>query len=130
MPIITSTDREEILTVLADNQHVIRLLDNWLEDAYFLEDHNGEKRVHAGLILAQETNTKKYVPYHASAMYGVGSDTAVGILDTEKFVTYDEVGIAPVAHAKVIQAHCYVFGGALGTISGTIKTHLKHIIWV
>lgn len=131
MPIVqTQTDREEILEVMADRRHVLRLKSNFLDAAYFTLDSSQHKYVRPGLILAQETNTNKYVPYNVSALYGVGSDTAVGVLDVFVDATLEDPAIAPVAHGKVIEAHSYVWGGALGTVAAAIKTDLDDIHWV
>lgn len=130
MPVIKQVDREEFNHVLMEPHLAQRLLDNFLDASYFTEDEAGEKRVDPGLVVAQETNTKKYVPYNASGLYGTGSDTAVGVLDKPYFVTHDDVAVAPVYHGKLIEAHCYVWGVAEGTISGTIKSALNMIEWV
>ncbi len=131
MPIAPVTiHREEILEVMADRAHLLRTKDNWLDKNYFTEDTNGQKYVRPGLVVARHTTTKKYVPYNASALYGAGSDTAVGILDTFEDATLDDPAIAPVMHGKAIEAHCYQWGGALGTVAAGVKTNLAQIEWV
>ncbi len=124
------TNREEFLEVMADREHVMMLKSNFLDRAYFLDDAALQRIVRPGMIVAKETNTKKYVPYHVSALYGVGSDTAVGILDVWQDATQEDPAVAPVFHGKVIEAHAYVFGGTLGTVAAAIKTDLNMIEWV
>jgi hypothetical protein len=128
-------DREEVLPIVVDPAHVLRLQSNWLKSSYFGVDKFNEIRVNPGLIVALDgntgTNQYKYVPYSSSASYGPSSSTAVGILEVIQFETYDEVAISPVVHGKVIEAHCYVYGAAAkGSIPAAVKTALKNIIWV
>lgn len=131
MPVQQSRrNREEFLQVLADDAHVMRLNSNWLDRAYFTDDDAQQRIVRPGLIVAQETNTKKYVPYNASALYGVGSDTAVGILEVVQDATQEDPSVSPVFHGKVIEAHAFVWNGTLGTVPAAVKTSLNMIEWV
>lgn len=123
-------DHEEILEVVADRAHVLRVKSNFIEDAYFTVNSRGQKYVRPGLILAQETTTKKYVPYHATAQYGVGSDTAVAVLDEFLDLTLGEEAVDPIFHGKLIEAHAYVWNGDLGTVADAIKTDLQMVKWV
>ncbi len=128
-------DREEVLPIVVDPAHVLRLQSNWLKSSYFTTDAFNEIRVNPGLIVALDgnaaTNPYKYVPYSSSASYGPSSATPVGILEVIQFETYDEVAISPVVHGKVIEAHCYVYGAATkGSIPAAVKTILDDIIWV
>lgn len=133
MPIsYTVKHRDEILTVVAEPTHVLRLKSNRLDRNYFTDDDSNQRHVRPGLILAQETNTNKYVPYNASALYGVGSDTAVGVLESFEDATQEDPVVAPVVHGKVIEAHCYLWGEApgQGTVPAAVKTSLDDIHWV
>ena len=128
-------NREEVLPIVVDPAHVLRLQSNFLLSSYFSTDSLDEKRVNPGLIVALDGNTGtdqyKYVPYSASASYGPSSATAVGILEVIQFETYDDVAISPIVHGKVIEAHCYVYGAtAKGSIPAAVKTALNNIIWV
>ena len=130
MPYINSIDREEFLEIKVPGGLFDRTNSNWLEDSYFVADsRTAQKYVRPGLIVAVDTDTNKYVPYNVSASYGTGSDTAVGILDTFEILTLGEVAVAPLYHGKVIEAHCYIFGGALGTITAAVKSDLPDIHW-
>lgn len=135
MPIATGSGRrrrEEFREIMANREHVMRLKSNFLDKNYFSEDAlTHQTIVRPGLVLAQETNTKKYVPYHASALYGTGSDTAVGLLDVFQDVTTEDGQIAPVFHGKAIESLIYLWGDAtLGTVPGAVKTALQMIEWV
>ncbi len=123
-------DREMIRQVLADSLHVQRLKSNHLDRSYYTDDAANQRYVRPGLIVAQETTTKKYVPYNASALYGTGSDTAVGVMVEFQDATNEDPAVDPVFHAKIIEAHCYVWGGALGTVPAGVKTALNMIEWV
>lgn len=125
------TDREEIREVVADRTHVMLLTSNFLDRAYFTDDAASQRYVRPGLILAKETNAGTYVPYNASALYGVGSDTAVGVLDVFQDATTESPAIAPVFHGKIIESLCYLWGDAtLGTVPAAVKTALTMIEWV
>ena len=131
-------DRQEILEVFADRSHVLRLSSNWLARTYFGFDPNNqlERLVVPGLILAQATTgtlANYYVPYSATAAYGAGSSTAVGVLGQLVDLSWNDEAVAPVVHAKLIEANCYVYGETQAqsqTISSTIKTQLAQIVWV
>jgi len=122
--------REEIREVFGNRSHIQTLLDNKLDRNYFTDDSTNHRYVRPGLILARETNTNKYVPYNVSALYGVGSDTAVGVLGEFQDATVEDPVVAPAYHAKVIEAHAYVWGGDLGTVAAAIKTDLNMIEWI
>lgn len=93
------------------------------------EDSNGHRYLYPGMIVAQSGTY--YVPYSAAASYGVGSDTAVGILPDFKDATLDtQPVIEPGYHGRVIEAHCYVLGGSVGTVPSAVKTALSDIYWL
>lgn len=133
MPISPSTiSNQEILEVVGDRSHVLRARSRWLDRNYFTTNARGQTFVYPGLVVAVDSTTNKYVPYNASALYGIGSDTAVGVLDDflDLTLTGKEEGVDPIVHGKLIEAHCYVWGGALGTISASVKSNLQQIEWV
>lgn len=123
-------DWEEILEVSFTDKNKSRALANLFDSQYILADAQGQKYVYPGLIVAQDTSTYKYVPYNASAAYGTGSDTAIGILDELLELGAGDQACTPVVHGEFIEANCRVFGLARGVISGTIKTQLVGIFWV
>ena len=133
MPIAptTTVHREEIQAVVAEPDHVLRDVSNLLERSYFNEDAAGQRIVRPGLVLARNSANNKYVPYSASVSYGLGSDTAVGVLETIQDCTYDEPLVSPVMHGKLIEDHCYVYGAtSKGSIPAAVKTSLDDIVWV
>lgn len=133
MPIAptTTVHREEIQAILADKRHVSRLNSNLLERSYFNDDAAGQRIVRPGLILAVNSANNKYVPYSASVSYGLGSDTAVGVLEVIQDLTYDEPLISPVWHGVLIEDHCYVYGAtSKGSIPAAVKSNLDDIAWV
>lgn len=137
MPIIVSKQRQEFLTILADNMHFMRAMKSRFLDVTYFTDQMGndpdrELVIPPGLVVALESSTKKYVPWNTSALYGVGSDTAVGVMDRfEIKPTHDDPVIDPITHGTLIEAHCWVYGSPLGTaIPAGVKTALDDIQWV
>lgn len=131
-------DRQEHLEIFADRAHVLRTKSGWLARTYFGFDPSTqlEHLVLPGLILAESSDVRLagyYVPYSATAAYGAGSDTAIGVLGQLVDLTYNDEAVAPVVHAKLIEAHCYVFPETQAqsrTIAAGIKTALNQITWV
>jgi hypothetical protein len=133
MPIspTTTIEREEVQVVVAEPDHVLRDTSNWLERSYFNADDSGMVRVSPGLIVARNSVNNKYTPYSASVSYGLGSDTAVGVLEVIQDATYDDPAISPVVHGKVIETSCYVYGAtSKGSIPAGVKSALDDIIWI
>jgi hypothetical protein len=129
-PTIT-VHREEIQAVVAEPSHVSRLASNFLDKSYFNTDAAGQVIVRPGLILGQNSTSKKYTPYSAGNCYGPGSNAAVGVLEVIQDCTYDEPLISPVWHGKLIEDHCYVYGATTkGSIPAAVKTALDDIAWV
>lgn len=122
-------DNENIHEVLVNRSHTQPGPSRMLEDAYFVADGYSNVRVKPGLIMALNTSSQKYVPWHTAAAYGPGSDTAVSLLDVFIDLTYGEVPVSGVSHAHAIEARCYVWGGNMGTIPAAVKTQLKLIEW-
>lgn len=129
MAYITSKDRKAILNIKSGH-HFDRLLSNWIDSSYIAQDSTGQKYVYPGVVVAVDSSTNKYVPYNVSASYGTGSDTAVGVMDEFIDVTLGDVSVTPIYQGKLIEAHCYAYGGAVGTVSNAIKTALAQIKWV
>lgn len=133
MPYMVSKKRQEFLEIKVPGSFYDRRKSNWLDSTYFVEDAEGQKYVRPGLVVAQNTSTHKWVPYSVTASYGPGSDgtaSKLGIMDTFEIVTLGDEAIAPLYHGKLIEAHCYVFGVAVGTISAAVKTALSDVEWV
>lgn len=130
MPYYTSRSRRPIHEVKHGHHHS-RLLSNWLDSSYIAADGTtGQKYVYPGLVVAVDSSTNKYVPYSAGASYGTGSNTAVGVMDEFLDVTFGDEAITPIWHGGLIEAYCYVYGSAAGTIAAGIKTSLDDIVWV
>jgi hypothetical protein len=124
-------EREEFQVVVVEPDHVLRLPSGFLERSYFSADASGNVRVSPGLILAKNSTSLKYTPYSATVSYGPDSDTAVGILEVPEDATYDDPGISPVVHGKVLEASCYVYGAtSKGSIPAAVKTALDDVIWI
>jgi hypothetical protein len=107
---------------------------------YFPADAEGDVLVRRGLVLAvvngglaeSEVTTSQpyYVPYHDGALYGTGSDAAVGILREGLDCTVTDHVIAAVNRGDAIEAHCYVGGGPLGDVDAAGEADLTLIKWV
>lgn len=126
--------RRSFLAILGvGDNFVSRRASNFLDSTYFVAGENGQKEVWPGLVVAQNTDTKKWVPYNVSASYGPGSDgtdSVLGIMDTFEDVSLGDQAIAPIFHGKVIARHCYVFGGDLDTVTAAVKTALPDVEWI
>jgi hypothetical protein len=86
--------------------------------------------VQGGLYESDMTISQPYyVPYSAAALYGVGSDEAVGILETTYDLTYSDWQITPVDRGSAFTKYCYEPGGPYGTISAAVRTQLSGIKW-
>ena len=124
--------RENIHNIKMPKSFYERGLSNWIDTSYFPNDSSGQIYVHPGLILAKYTSADsyKYVPYVSDASYGVGSDTAVGVLDIFLDVTLGEKDVSPIFHGSLIEDYCYVLGGTKGDISASIKSDIPDVYWV
>lgn len=122
-------DNENYHEVLVNRSHTQPGPSRMLEDAYFIADTYGNIRVKPGLIMALNSTSNKYVPWNTSAAYGPGSDTAASLLDVFVDLTYGEEPVSGVTQAHAIEAHCYVWGGDMGTVPAAVKTALKLIEW-
>lgn len=139
MPVLPSEiHRQEILEIFHTREGIRRLKSGWLARTYFGFDPmtTMEKLVYPGLVLARSTDSRLsgyYVPYNASAAYGAGSDTAVGVLGQLVDLSWGDESVAPVVEASLIEAHCYLYGetqASSTTIAAGIKTALNKIVWV
>lgn len=122
--------RQMDFTVLIDANHLSFEKSRLFDSSYIVANSYGEKFMYAGMIVAVDTDTEKYVPWNAGGSYGTGSATAAGVLPELWDCTYGDQGIAPAWHCKVREQYCYVYGGALGTIPAAVKTALDDILWV
>jgi hypothetical protein len=116
-----------------------RLPTGFLSKECFARDTNGDRYVYAGLIVAEVNgglyegeitgSQPYYVPYSATAAYGTGSDTAVGILAEPHDETLTDWQIAPVDRGTAYEARCYVDPDVVGTVPAAVKTSLSDIKW-
>lgn len=116
-------------TVLRDN-HFVKRESRWFDSSYIAANEYLEKYVYAGMILAVDSGTGYYVPYNVSAAYGTGSDTAVGVLHEDYDMSYAGYMVEAVWHGTLIESLCFIYGGAIGTVSNAVKTALDDIVWV
>jgi len=131
MPYITSISRKPMTLQIKHGKEHSRLISNWLDAQYFAYDSTGQKYVKPGLVVGQDTLTHKYVPYHAVAgTYGSYCATPVGVIDELCDLTLGDYAVVPIYHGQLIEAFCYEYGSATGTISAAVKTALKDINWV
>jgi hypothetical protein len=141
MPIATQSFQRRPLggDPIHDEGRPARLKSGFLPKSYFPEDTNGDRLVWQGLVVAQVTGGVSessmtgsqvyYVPWSASAAYGTGSDTAVGILREFHDETVTDWLVAPVFHGTAYEKRCYCGGGSLGSIPASVKTDLTRITW-
>jgi hypothetical protein len=118
---------------------ISRLPTGFLPRSYHPDSAEGDKRVFQGMILAEVSgglpesdmtvSQPYYVPYSVSAAYGVGSDTAVGILEHDVDATYSDWQITPVDRGTAFQKYCYEPGGPYNSITAAVKTDLADIKW-
>lgn len=129
MPFRTAYTRKVHLEVLAD-PHYYTYESRFFDRTYVPEDANGERWLYAGMVMALNHTTSKFVPYSSTASYGSGSDTPVAV-NTEPYdMTFGEKVVTGVDHAKLVEQYCYLYGGARGTIPSAVKTSLAQITWV
>jgi len=118
---------KRVLNPLRDN-HFYKSTSRPFQATYVpLED--GVRYVYPGMVLAESGG--KFVPYSASASYGVGSDVPVGVLVDFYDMTLTDYPVDAVVHGTLVENYCYVFGSPqLGNIPAAVKTALKQISWV
>jgi len=112
--------------------HVSQLSSRPFYSSYIAANTYNEKYIYPGMIVAVSyiSGCYYYVPYSAAASYGTDSDTAVGLLWHVHDLTYGDKMITPAWHAIAIEEKCFIYGGALGTVSAAVKTSLDDIEWV
>lgn len=95
----------------------------FFDSTYLVADSYGNKWIYPGMVVAyKDTNEDEYVPYNASSSYGASSNLPVGVLYTMYDCTFEKQVVAPATRAAVVEANCYIFGGAVGTITSAVKT--------
>lgn len=131
MPFRTARTHRQVYNVLRD-LHFSQLSSRPFYASYIAANTYQEKYIYPGMIVAVSyiSGCYYYVPYSAAASYGTGSDTAVGLLWHIHDLTYGDKMIAPAWHAVVREELCFLYGGALGTVSAAVKTSLDDIEWV
>jgi hypothetical protein len=129
MPFRTSRTHRQKYDVLRD-LHFSQLSSRFFDSSYVAADTYQNKYIYPGLVVALDSATSKYVPYNASASYGTGSDTAVGVLIHFHDLTYGDKMVAPIWHGVVKDDLCFLYGSALGSVTTAVKTALDDIEWV
>lgn len=132
MPHITGpVGHRAVLEVLAD-QHFMRRKSSVLRvGAYIPLADDGTRFVYPGLIVAWETTAQSYyVPFSAGASYGAASGTACGVVREFHDASMGDPIIEPIFHGKMIEKHCYEWGGTVGTLTASVKTDLTMVDWV
>jgi hypothetical protein len=140
LPVNTSYTRRPIGgKPIHDEAKAARLPTGFLVRTSFPVDDNGDIIVYQGLIVAEVNGGVEasemtgsqpyYVPWSATAAYGTGSDTAVGILAEWHDLTVTDWQVAPVCDAWAYEKRCYCGGGPLGSIPASVKTDLSDIKW-
>lgn len=130
MPVRPTYTRRQHYEVLAIGPHTRDPNNRLFDSTYLVADANNEKWLYAGTVAAVDSTTDKYVPYSSTAAYGTGSNTPVGVFETPYDMTLGDVAVQVLIQGAVKENYCLIFGGALGTISGTVKTALPRLMWV
>ena len=129
MPFKTTFTRMIHLEVLA-SPHFDTYESRFFDRTYVPEDTNGERWLYAGMVMALNHATQKFVPYSSGASYGAGTDTPV-MVNTEPYdMTFGEKVVTGTFHAQLVERNCYLYGGARGVIPAAVKTALQQIQWV
>jgi len=130
MPTIRERTHRQDFEVMMDAHHFSIRESRLFDSSYLAANSYSERWLYKGMIVAKDTSTNKFVPYSASAAYGTGSDTALGVNIETLEMTYGDIGIAPMWHGKVREAYAFVYGGARGTIPAAVKTSLDDVEWI
>jgi hypothetical protein len=128
MPYRTTRTHRQHHEVVRD-LHVSRLASRLFDSSYLATNAYQEKYAYAGMIVALDSATSKYVPYSVAASYGTGSDTAIGLLVEPEDMTWGDKAIAPAWHFIAVEQYCFVYGSAIGTIPAAVKTALDNSEW-
>lgn len=115
-------------TIVVNPDTIRRLTGGVFSATYgFITSELNQRIVYEGLVVARRTDTNQFVPYNVTASYGVGSDTAVGILDERLDVTHFDQPCTPIYHGELHSRFMYEFGITMGTISAAVTTELSEI---
>jgi len=107
------------------------------DETYWPEDSDGNKYIDPGLICAKAMvatdatygGTYRIVPYESGGTYGVGSDTAWGVLDIRLNATMDAERVSLIYHGQLQERNCYI-GPEEDDVTDAVKTALPDIDWV
>ena len=90
---------------------------------------NNERLIYPGMIVA--ISGTNYRPYSATAAYGVGTDTPIGILRDFHNCTLGDKAIEPIVHGRVPAQRCYIYGQAAGAynVPLAVRAILNQIVW-
>jgi hypothetical protein len=118
-----------IRSIVIDFRTIRRLTGGLYDGTYgYKQIATGERVVYEGLMLGRRSDTYRFVPYHPSAAYGVGSDTMVGVLDERLDVTnIVEQPCTPIYAGELAKRYLYQFGANMGTIPADLATDLPDI---
>lgn len=86
------------------------------DSTYLVADSYGNKFLYPGMLVGFNAAKDKYVPYNENNSYGTYSAYLEGIIYTFYDFTYQDQVVAPASRCAAIEAYCYVYGGAIGTI--------------
>ncbi len=93
-------------------------------------DSDNRRLIYAGMLVAEDSTATYWVPYSAGASYGTGTDTAVGIVREFHDATLGDPIIEPIIWGKILEKHCFVINGTVGTVPAGAKTNLSgKIFW-
>lgn len=109
----------------------------FFDESYFPVDAQGNRYIDPGLIVAKAVtatdatygDTYMFVPYESGGSYGVGSDTAYGVLDVRLNATLQAEAVSVIYHGQLQERNCYILGGTKGVITNAVKTALPDIDW-
>jgi len=93
---------------------------------YVAPDTYGNRYLWPGMIVAMNSTRSMWVPWSAAGSYGAYSTYAMGIVDDMFDGTMQYPILAPAVHCRAIEAHCYVYGSAVGTIPAAVKEASGH----
>lgn len=93
----------------------------FFDQTYVAANTYGERILYPGMLVAFSSDKTQYVPWSAASSYGTYSSYFAGILDDLFDFTFESQVVAPATRAVAIEEHCYVYGGAVGTVPAAIK---------
>jgi len=115
-------------SAIANPEHIQRVVGGVWDKTYGYElTALNQRIVYENMWVGRRSDTNKFVPYHPSAVYGIGSDTVVGMMDERLDVTHFDQPCTPIYSGELHERFCYQFGVALGTTPADVATDLPQI---